>query len=261
MEIVSYIPQIYAEFSVFILILTRISTMLSMLVIFRRETITTRIVIALSTVLSLYVMLLYPEKTLNYDIFSIQMLVEAFLQAFIGFLSALIINIVFEIFVSVGQIISSQIGLSMASLIDQRFGYITSLTHFYVITATLIFLYLNGHLFAITTIVNSFNVLPINIAFNPSHLMMGIVNYASVIFSGAIMLSITIVIVLLLTNIAIAGMTKFAPQFNLFSIGINMELIIGLICIYLTFNLFATSGSNVIRDSIAFLQHAFTRLN
>lgn len=232
--------------------------MLSTFVLFRRELITSRMVISLAFVLSLYVILAYTGRPLDYDVLSLGMLVQMLFQSFIGLISGLILNLVFEVFVSAGQVISTQIGLSMASLIDQRFGYITSLTHFYIMVSTLLFLFLNGHLFAIKAIIDSFTVLPVYQEIIPVNTLEAIFSYAGVIFSGGILLSITIIIVLLLTNIALAVMTKFAPQFNLFSIGINMQLIIGLICIYITFSLFLDNSGNLIRDNLGFLQRSIT---
>lgn len=260
MDIIKLLPTVYAKFILFVLIFTRISTLLASFVLLRRELITSRIILSLSTILSLYVLSAYSGHPVTYDVFSIELVIQMLLQSFIGLLSGLILNIVFETFVSAGQIISTQIGLSTVSLIDPRFGSITTLTHFYVITASLIFLFLNGHLFAIKAIVDSFNVLPLYQHIMPANLVMSVLNYAGIIFSGAISLSITIIIVLMLTNISLAMMTKFAPQFNLFSIGINMQLVIGLICIYLTFGLFIDNSSNLVRECVAFLQQSFIKM-
>jgi flagellar biosynthetic protein FliR len=155
-------------------------------------------------------------------------LVQIFIQVLVGVVSGVILNIVFEVFVAIGQITSTQIGLSVAGMIDPRYGYITSLTHFYVIVASLLFLLLNGHLFAIKTIVDSFNTLPLNQNFLPPDLLSSVMKYAAVIFSGSVMISITVLVVLLLMNISLAVMTKFAPQFNLFTLGINLQIILGL---------------------------------
>lgn len=252
MDIIQLLPQVYEKFFVFFLVMTRISTLLTTFVLFRRELITGRIIISLAFLLTFYVTLNYPNVQIVYDVFSVKMLVNLLIQVLIGFLSGLILNIIFEIFVGVGQIVSTQAGLGMASLIDPRFGYITSLTHFYMITTALVFLHLNGHLIAIKTIVESFHILPINYDSIPRNLIESIFKYAGIIFSGSVMLSISIVIVLLLTNIALAIMTKFAPQFNLFSIGINMQVVLGLFCVYITYYLFVGSGMNLMKECLSF---------
>lgn len=260
MDILNLLPSVYEKFILYTLIFARISTMLTTFILLHRDMITTRIILSLSSILSFYVLLLYPPKQFGYDYFSLQMLIQVMTQMFIGFVSALILNIVFEVFVALGQVISTQIGLSMASLIEPRLGMITSLTHFYVILISLIFLFLNGHLFILKVLVDSFVTLPLFYQFVSQHAMMDILNYSSIIFSGSIVLSITIIITILLTNIALAVVTKFAPQFNLFSIGINISLIIGLLLIYLTFSTLVDKGEYLIQNGLNFLQNTLLKL-
>lgn len=253
MDIVNLLPLVYEKFIVFILVFTRISALFSTFILFRREMVNARVVISLTTILSIYVILLYQPQQINYDVYSLPMLMQMFMQFLVGFIAGLILNIVFEIFVGLGQIVSTQVGLSMASLIDPKFGTITSLTQFYSLMTIVIFLLLNGHLFVVKTIIDSFTTFPLYQNFLPPNLLSAVFDYSAVIFSGAIMLSITILITILLANIALAVMTKFAPQINVFSIGINMTLIFGLICVYLTFDVIVNNSSSYIRAGLDFL--------
>ncbi len=260
MDILGLIPAVYAKFLVYTLFFTRISVMLTTFVLFRREMITARIILSLSSVLAMFALMAYTGDEIYSDMYSIQMLLQLMVQVLIGFVTGIILNIVFEVFVAIGQIASTQIGLSVAGMIDPRFGYITSLTHFYVIVGSLIFLLLNGHLYAITTIVESFNTLPIYQNYLPPDVMQAVLKYATVIFSGSVMLAVTILIVLLLMNISLAVMTKFAPQFNLFTIGINLQLILGLLVIYLTFSLFLDHGRILMTDALDLLHKLFFKM-
>ncbi|MEO8400364.1 MAG: flagellar biosynthetic protein FliR [Gammaproteobacteria bacterium] len=259
MNTAALIPFVYERFILFILVFTRISALFATFVFFRRDIINPRTLIALSSILSIYVILFDNVKQVDLDVFSIPMVMQAFLQFFIGFIAGLILNIIFEMFTGVGQIISTQIGLSLASVLDPRLGSITNLTQFYTFSMTLIFLFLNGHLFIIKTIVDSFIALPVTHHFIPSTLISDVVNYSGIIFSGAVMLSITVIVAILITNCALAVMTRFAPQFNLFSIGINMTLILGLICIYMTFQLFIDKGTIYLQEGLTFMQQTIVR--
>jgi flagellar biosynthesis protein FliR len=140
MDSFNLVMSIYARFTVFALVFIRIASMLWTFNLFRRELITGRIIYSLAAVLAVYVMFLKDSSVFNYDIFSMKMLVSCFMQIFVGFVAGLILNIVFDVFLGVGQIVSTQIGLGLASLIDPRLGSITSLAHFYMITASLILL-------------------------------------------------------------------------------------------------------------------------
>lgn len=261
MNVVDLIPYIFERLILLMLIFTRISAFFSTFVFFRREFISTRIMVALAAILSFYVVLFEQTTNIPHDVFSLSMVMQELFQFFIGFISGFILNIVFEIFIALGQIISTQIGLSLASLIDPRLGNVTNLTQFYLFSITIVFLSLNGHLQVIKTVVESFNTLPVGRYFFPDQLIKGVLDYSKVIFSGSIALSLTIMLAILITNFAIALMTRFAPQFNIFSIGINITLLLGLFCVYFTFNLFVDKGAVFLQESMSFLQSSLRKLS
>jgi flagellar biosynthetic protein FliR len=154
-----------------------------------------------------------------------------------------------------GQIVSTQVGYSMVTLIDPKLGAITPLTLFYMYVAMLVFLQLNGHLLLIKLLIESFESMPLNHYFMPTSLLEDVLKYSQIIFSGAVFLSISIVVTIMITNITIAVMTRFAPQFNIFSIGINISLMIGLISLYVTFNLFVDYSVEYMNDGFNFVKH------
>ena len=260
MDILSLLPYVYTKFILFILAFVRISSLFSTFVFFRREIVNRRILISLSSALAFYVIMQHSEASIYNDVFSIRMTIGLFFQFFIGFIAGLILNIVFEIFVALGQIFSTQIGFTLASMIDPSLGSITNLTQFYMYSIAIIFLSLNGHLFMIKIIMDSFTFFSLNLSSMPDNLISEVIKYSSVIFSASVMLSITAIIAILLTNLSLAVMTRFAPQFNIFSIGINMTMILGMICVYLTYSLFISKGSDLILEALIFMQNLFAGL-
>ena len=248
MEILNYLSDIYKYFSVFVLINTRIMAFFTSLIVFKREMITLRVLVALSTILSLYVFTLIDHNLLQVDMFSILMVKTMFMEFIVGFSAGLILNFIFEAFIVSGQFISTQIGLSIASLIDNRLGFITPLTEFYFIVATLLFFLLNGHLFVIKMLISSYQAYPLFSSQHTDHIFNIVFTFSRTMFSEAIALSITLTAIILLCNLTLAILSKLAPQFNLFSIGINIELLLGLFVIYLTFTLFASHSQNAISN-------------
>lgn len=255
MGVLTLIPFVYAKFSIFILVFTRISALFSTFILFKRQYVNTRILVSLCSILSFYVVMLDQKSYFNYDSLSIQMLTQVLFQFVIGFIAGLVLNIIFDIFSGFGQVVSSQIGLNVASLIDPTLGNITTLTQFYLIVVMLLFLLLNGHLFIIKTIIDSFAVIPLGMTFIPKNMIHDVLQYSEVIFVGSILLSITITVTIFIVNFTLAVMTKFAPQFNIFSIGISMTLIIGLICLYSMFHTFTNQGNEKIQEGLNHLVH------
>lgn len=260
MEILSYISYIFQKFNVYLVVLSRISALFSVFVIFRSDYVNARILLALSALLSLFVLLFDPQVSATSGNFSTEMIFTCIFQFFLGFFAGLILNIVFEIFQVAGQLISTQIGLSIDSLFDPRLGTITSLTRFYYIAVTLTFLLMNGHLMLLKTMLSSFAAFPIGAFYVPKQLLNEVVQYSAVMFTGGIGISLTIVLSMLLVNISLAIMTRFAPQFNVFSVGTNLSLVIGAFMIYLTFHFFHEKAVEYLTQGLDVLQNAFIKV-
>jgi flagellar biosynthetic protein FliR len=260
MEIIGLLPGIYDRFIIFILVVTRIGMMFATFSLFRRDMITARIVGVLSSILAVYVLMLHPNLKLTVEIFSAEMFIMALCQALLGFVAGFAINIIFEIFIAFGQIVSTQVGISVSSLFDPRFGMITSLTNFYYISIALIFFALNGHLFMVKLIMDTFNVIPVDKMILSKNLLSELIMYVGVIFTGGVLASMAVIIAMLLLNLTLAVMTKFAPQINFFSIGINMSLILGLYLLYLTYHVFLEMGVKQVHAGMAVIRHIFLKL-
>lgn len=235
----------------FILIYTRILFFLITCLIFRREYVSTRIVVALTAVLALYQLSIAPQNVMATSIDYIGMLFIGVQQALIGFVIGVSVNLLFDVFMGLGQFTSTQIGLSIANQFDPRFGMVTPLSRFYVLLAMVLFFGMNGHLILIDLVMSSFNAIPVNKAIN-FIAFKDLVKYASIIFMGAVSLSLTLLIVIMLTNITLAIMTKFAPQINLFSVGLNLALLIGFVCIYLSYSYIVSYGSSIMTDVLRY---------
>jgi len=260
MNVIDLIPYVYAKFAAFMLIFTRIAALFSTFVVFRQNMVNSKVIVGFSSMLSLFVLVYLNHAQVQMDVFSFSMIVNLIFQVFVGFLAGLILNIVFEIFTAAGQLISTQIGIGLAGMFDPQMGMITTLTQFYMMTMTLLFLLLNGHIFVFDTMIRSFAIIPLGEIAQPSNIITEILHYSSVMFSGSVLLSITIIVAIMATNFALAIMSKFAPQFNLFSVGINMVLVLGLICVYFTFGLLIEKGTSYFQDGFTFLVHSLRRL-
>lgn len=263
MDMMTYnlLPILYDKLIIFMLIFTRISAMFSAFVVFRKDYVSPRILVSLSALLSFIVLLTVQTNNLQGDLMSLKIIVLMALQVFIGFITAFVVNVIFEIFSGVGQIIAIQIGISMASLVDPRFGSITVLAHLYVFVATIIFFMLDGHLQIIQLLMNSFIAIPCDQAFLPVKFIPNLLKYSGIIFSQAVLLSIVVIIATMLSNLCLGVMSKFAPQFNIFSIGININLVLGLILVYISFHMFTERGQAVIQDGLAFLKLTLAKMS
>lgn len=165
-------------------------------------------------------------------------LISAFLsiiyQIVIGVLFGLIIHVIFQAFNLAGQIIAMQMGLGFAQLVDPQNGIsVPAVSQFYMLMATLLYLSMNGHLYVINAIIESFHTLPAAIDVYKPIPFEDIFHLGSVMFFYGLKIALPAVIALLITNIAFGVMTKVAPQLNLFTIGFSISMVIGIALIWI----------------------------
>lgn len=237
---------------VFFILFARFVATFSSISFFRREFVSPRIIIVMSMAFSLFVVMYAVLGNTMPAIPSSALFINLALQLLLGFLTGFILNLFVDVFLGIGQIISIQSGLGFVNLYIPRVGSITPLSQFFFITAAVIFFELNGHLIVIKLVIESCKTHLLGVAHIDRDVLEQIMMFTRIIFSGALMLSLAIVIALLVSNITLAIMTKFSPQLNIFSIGITISLITGFFMVYLCFDAILENGRILLNDIIYF---------
>jgi len=152
----------------------------------------------------------------------------------------------FAAITSAGAFIATSMGLSMAVVADPVNGHQSPvLAQFLLVIATLFFLSIGGHLIVIEMMLDSFRLIPINEFYLNREMLWAILQWSSLIFSGAIMIALPAMITLLLINSAMGVISRAAPALNVFAVGFPMTLIFGLIMFYLLIPFFGSGMENL----------------
>lgn len=155
-------------------------------------------------------------------------------QMFIGIAIGFMLRIVFAAIDMAGSLIGMQMGLSFAIFFDPDAGGQTAvLSDFMSLVATLLFLAINGHLIMIDLLVRSFEWLPVGTASVSADGWGYIARAGAAVFATGLLLSLPVVAVLLVANIALGILTRAAPQLNLFAIGFPITLAMGFFALML----------------------------
>jgi flagellar biosynthetic protein FliR len=168
------------------------------------------------------------------DPFSLAALGVAFEQILFGVLLALCLQLLFMAMSLMGQILSIQMGLAMASMNDPVHGdSVPLVSELFLFLCILLFLGLNGHLVVLDVLVESFRSWP------PGHslfaLDIGVVlRLFGWALGAALLLSLPAVVAMLLVNLTFGVMSRSAPALNVFSLGFPLALTLGLFAILLT---------------------------
>ncbi|HUA25461.1 MAG TPA: flagellar biosynthetic protein FliR [Steroidobacteraceae bacterium] len=155
-------------------------------------------------------------------------------QVIIGAALGFSLNILFDAVSLGGEMLGNSMGLSLAFNLDPQSGASTpTVSQLYSILVMLIFLVLNGHLALIGMLVDGFHTLPIGTGLGANGLW-AVVNWGSELFSGALAVALPGVTALLVTNLAFGVVSRAAPTLSIFSVGLPLSLVLGLVVILVT---------------------------
>lgn len=237
------------DFEYLLLILVRIASFVFVAPFFGQSGVPNQAKIGLSFFLSIVLYNVVPHPVLTYQSvigYGIAVLKEAMTGLLIGFAA----NICSTIVVFSGNIIDMDIGLSMASTFNPDMSFQTTVTgnlYYYMVFAFM--LASNTHLYVIRAIADSFQVVPIAGAmFDWSSLLVSMTKYVTDLFVIGFRIFLPIFATMMILSCILGIMTKVAPQINMFSVGIQMKVLVGFIILFLAVFIFPSAAEMIINE-------------
>lgn len=156
-------------------------------------------------------------------------------EILVGLIFATVLIVVNAALVTAGQSMSMSMGLGMAQTVDPNAGQVPVLSSFLLVMSTLIFLAIGGHLMLFQLIIESFHAIPLGSDLNIAALSLRVVSWGGMVFLGAVLVAIPLMLSMLLVNLCIGVITRAAPALNIFAVGFPAMIIVGyvLLLIYL----------------------------
>jgi flagellar biosynthetic protein FliR len=155
-------------------------------------------------------------------------------QIIIGVAMGFSIRLIFTAIEMAGELAGLQMGLGFASFFDPiNSSYTPVVARWLGMIAVLAFLAMNGHLYMLSALAESFHTLPVG-RMMPAHGFYEVASWGGVIFSYGLQISLPLLAALLTANIALGILTRAAPQLNLFAIGFPITLAIGFFVLALS---------------------------
>ncbi len=217
----------------YLLVLMRISGFVATAPFFSYNTIPVRVKAAISIMLSIVMIEVLPATTVSYSGvigFSILVLKETVVGLILGFMCMLC----FYIINFAGQIIDMEIGLSMASMFDPSTNIqITVTGNIYNYLLMLMMVVTNMHYYIIRAITESFQYFGIGEAVFREGLKDIVVDFMGNYFLIAIRIVLPVFSCMLLVNVVLGVLTKAAPQMNMFAVGLQIKVLVGVLILIL----------------------------
>lgn len=155
-------------------------------------------------------------------------------QMAIGLASAFILQMVFAVLLVGGQSIAYSMGLGFASMVDPASGVqVPVVAQILVITGSLFFMSVNGHLLLIELLIESFKTLPIDVIGLTKADLWAIIIWSGQMFAGGVLLALPIMSVVLFVNVSFGVASKAAPQLQIFGVGFPITIMMGLVLIWI----------------------------
>lgn len=220
------------QFEAFVVLVSRIGGILAALPVFSGRTIPMKVKLGLVLVLSLMLAPVIPLPTLSLDpmVLAGGLLSEMTIGVTIG----LAVRLVFGALEVAGELLGIQMGFGAVHLFDPTTSHQTPMVaQLLTMLASLVFLSLNAHLFAMATIIQSYEAIPAFGAHLSSHLGEEILLLSQRMFTIGLKLAAPVLITILLINVLLALLGRAVPQVNVFILSFPVTIAGGLIVLSL----------------------------
>ncbi len=240
----------FFDLEYFLLILVRVSCFVFVAPFFSMNNTPRQVRIALSVFTSL---LLYttltPDEGVVYDsVVSYAVIVGK--EAVTGLLIGFAANICTAIVNFAGSIADMETGLSMVTLMDPANRTQSSVTGVYFQYVVMMMLIASGmYRYLLGALADSFLLIPVNGgALRGGNLLSSIVMFLGDYITIGFRICLPVFCVILLLNVVLGVLAKVAPQLNMFAVGIQLKILIGMSVLFLTTGMLSGASSFIFNE-------------
>ncbi|MBX9658785.1 MAG: flagellar biosynthetic protein FliR [Nitrospiraceae bacterium] len=220
------------QFQAFLVLISRIGGLLAALPVFSGRTIPVKVKLGLVLTLSLMLAPSIPMPTVSLD--PVLLVGGMLSEMAIGVTIGLAVRLMFGALEVAGELLGIQMGFGAVHLFDPTTSQQTPMVaQFFTMLASLIFLSLNAHLFAMATIIHSYEAIPAFGAHLSSHLGEEILLLSQRMFTIGLKLSAPVLITILLINVLMALLGRAVPQVQVFVLSFPITIAGGLLVLSL----------------------------
>jgi flagellar biosynthetic protein FliR len=246
--------QLTAWIAAFLFPLARILALIASSPVLGNKQIPMRIKISLAMLITVIVAPNIPMPT-NIEPASAEGLFILVQQILVGLAMGFTMRLIFTAVEMAGDLAGMQMGLGFASFYDPvNASYTPVIAQFLGILATLAFLSLNGHLYMLSALSDSFQAFPISTTMPSAAAFRTLAEWGSTIFSHALQLAMPLIGSLMITNLALGILTRSAPQLNIFAVGFPITLTVGFVTLALSLPYLAPMLEHVINEGVDTMQ-------
>lgn len=245
-----FLTDLFEQTDLYLLIVVRLLGFFVIMPIFGGTNVPMIVRIGLSVIVGGIILSTQAIGPVEYDnnVFAYGVLIAK--EIVVGIIMGFSVYFILSTLYMAGQLIDFQMGFSMVSVFDpvsQLQVPITGNLYYFLIAA--IMLVTNAHYTIFRALFYSYQALPIGVSdILSNEMMMTIINILSSYFVISVKIALPLTGAILVLDAALGLMTKTAPQVNIFSVGVPIKLIAGLLIIWTTSDMVIPVSSNLFSE-------------
>jgi len=182
-------------------------------------------------------------------------------EALVGIILGFFTNICYYILAFAGQMMDMEIGFAMVNEFDPVSNIQTTITsNYYSYIVMLIMMVTNLHHYLIIAFADAFKIVPIGGAHFSPNLYLLMVEFIKEYFIIGFRIILPVFAATLILNVILAILAKVAPQMNMFVIGIQLKIFVGLAVLFLVVGLTPRVAEFIFDEMIFMMRSAIEGL-
>lgn len=236
----------------FALILARISALVLTAPFFNTQSVPMMVKMGLVGTLTLFVMIKTPVVPKVGDLNAVRLIGLIAGEILIGALMGTAIAILFGALGMAGHLIGTQMGLSMANMMDpisfQQTGLMGQVLN---ITALLLLMVFDGHLMILRALFESFEISPVSELAPRGPIILGdLVHLGGQVFELGLRMAFPVITAVLFINFGLAIVARTVPQVNVFQLGFILTITLGIMVMAASLPGFGQLFHHLLQDAI-----------
>lgn len=249
------------NFEFYLLILVRITGFIFTAPFFSLRDVPVRVKAGLSIFLAVILFYTIPYNSVEY-IGIIGYAVFVVKEALAGAIMGLFANIAYYIIGFSGQIIDMEIGFSMVNQLDPTSNVTNTITaNLYGYLVILIMIITDMHHYFLRAIIDSFQVIEIGKAVINPNMYQLMVQFITDYFIIGFRIVLPVFAAILIVNTILAILSKIAPEMNMFVIGMQIKILVGLIVLVMIIELIPSVADFIFNEMKKMLNQSVNLLH
>lgn len=237
------------ELEKFLLILVRMASFVYAAPFFSTPNVPRRVKIGLAVMMSVVVYRAVLQPAVEYNTvlgYAAITLKEAIVGILIGYSA----NICVSVLNFAGHTVDTSIGLSMVSMFDPiTASQVTISGTYYTYVVTLMLLISGMYQYVISAIVATYTIIPLNGAIFSSERILGsMITFLTDYLVIGFRICMPVFVAMLLLNAILGILAKVSPQLNMFAVGIQLKILVGLGVMFLTVGMLPSASEVVLYE-------------